>query len=157
MEDKENKGGKLLYKKLSKKVGGLQRSSPVDVYVGSRLRFKRMEVKLSQNALASKLGLTFQQVQKYEKGVNRIGSGRLYELSKILGVSISYFFENYELEDNVVKAMNGSVSGVNLTNDDIELERDVKNLIKNFCMIKSKVLRKSVIGLAKSLNVDGEV
>ena len=65
---------------------------PVDAYVGSRICARRRLLQLSQKQMAERLGVTFQQVQKYEKGVNRIGAGRLYSIAKILGVSISYFF-----------------------------------------------------------------
>ena len=65
----------------------------IDVHVGSRLRTRRIVVGMSQEKLGDQLGLTFQQVQKYEKGLNRIGASRLYAISRILGTSIQYFFE----------------------------------------------------------------
>ncbi len=67
--------------------------NPIDIYVGSRVRLRRMMVEMSQEKLADQLGLTFQQVQKYEKGTNRIGASRLYEISQILEVPVQYFFE----------------------------------------------------------------
>lgn len=67
--------------------------SAVDVHVGSRLRQRRTLLGLSQEKLSAALDLTFQQVQKYERGTNRIGAGRLYELSKALDVPVSYFFD----------------------------------------------------------------
>ena len=72
-------------------------SNPVDVYVGTRLKIRRLELGYSQNKIGEMTGITFQQVQKYEKGLNRIGSSRLYEFAKILKVPVSYFFEQYEL------------------------------------------------------------
>ena len=66
----------------------------IDVHVGSRLRTRRIVVGMSQEKLGDQLGLTFQQVQKYEKGLNRIGASRLYAISRILGTSIQYFFED---------------------------------------------------------------
>ena len=65
----------------------------IDAHVGSRLRARRMQVGLSQTAVAGHIGVTFSQVQKYEKGSNRIGAGRLYHLTAILSVSVPYFFE----------------------------------------------------------------
>ena len=65
----------------------------IDAHVGGRLRLRRLLVKMSQEDLANALGITFQQVQKYEKGSNRIGAGRLFEMAQILGVSVQYFFE----------------------------------------------------------------
>ena len=69
-------------------------SNPIDVHVGSRVRTRRQAVGMSQEKLGNALGLTFQQVQKYEKGVNRVGSSRLQQLSNILQVPIAYFFED---------------------------------------------------------------
>jgi transcriptional regulator with XRE-family HTH domain len=68
-------------------------SDPVDKHVGSRVRMRRLMLGLSQGKLADQLDLTFQQVQKYEKGTNRIGAGRLHQLSYILDVPVSFFFE----------------------------------------------------------------
>ena len=63
-----------------------------DVLVGSRVRVRRLELGLSQTALANELGVTFQQVQKYEKGTNRIGASRLHAMARVLGVPVTYFF-----------------------------------------------------------------
>ncbi|MGA1343906.1 MAG: helix-turn-helix domain-containing protein [Hyphomonas sp.] len=70
--------------------------SGIDRVVGQRIRWRRRELKLTQERLAELLELTFQQVQKYEKGVNRVSAGRLYEIAGVLGVPISYFFEGAE-------------------------------------------------------------
>lgn len=69
---------------------------PVDIYVGNRVRLRRMLLGLSQESLASRLGITFQQLQKYERGLNRISSSRLYDISKLLQVDIDYFFDGLE-------------------------------------------------------------
>ncbi len=66
---------------------------PIDVHVGNRIRERRLVQTMSQKELGRKLGVTFQQIQKYEKGINRIGAGRLFRLTFALGVSIAYFFE----------------------------------------------------------------
>lgn len=68
--------------------------NPIDVYVGSRVRMRRMLVGLSQEKLGERLGLTFQQVQKYEKGSNRVSASRLYQMAQILGVPVQFFFED---------------------------------------------------------------
>ena len=68
--------------------------NPIDIHVGMRLRLARAE--LSQTALADKVGVTFQQIQKYEKGTNRISASRLLQLARVLGVDVSYFFEGTE-------------------------------------------------------------
>lgn len=70
--------------------------SGIDRIVGQRLRWRRRELKLTQEQLGEKLGLTFQQVQKYEKGVNRISAGRLFEIAQALGITITYFYEGVD-------------------------------------------------------------
>lgn len=72
---------------------GSRRPNPIDVHVGSRVRLRRMLLGMSQEKLAEKLGLTFQQVQKYEKGANRIGASRLFDLARVLGVPVQFFYE----------------------------------------------------------------
>ena len=75
--------------------------NPIDVFVGSRVRLRRLMVGMSQEALADRLGVTFQQVQKYEKGATRVGAGRLLAIANYLGVPIGYFFETsmYDAQD----------------------------------------------------------
>lgn len=72
--------------------------NPIDVHVGRRVRMRRMLIGMSQTELATKLGITFQQIQKYEKGMNRIGASRLFQISQILGVPPSSFFSGLEGE-----------------------------------------------------------
>ena len=67
--------------------------NPIDVHVGSRMRIRRLELGISQGKLGDALGITFQQVQKYEKGTNRISASRLQHVSRILHVAVAYFFE----------------------------------------------------------------
>src|SRR6201997_5585917 len=68
--------------------------NPIDKHVGSRVRMRRMMLGMSQERLGDALGLTFQQVQKYERGVNRVGASRLFDISRVLDVPISFFFED---------------------------------------------------------------
>lgn len=70
------------------------RISPIDAHVGSRIRLRRTLMGMSQEKLGEALGLTFQQIQKYERGVNRVGASRLFDLSRVLEVPIAYFFDN---------------------------------------------------------------
>ena len=72
--------------------------NPIDVHVGNRIRLRRTLLGLSQEKLASLLGLTFQQVQKYEKGMNRVGASRLWDISKVLEAPISFFYEDMDKE-----------------------------------------------------------
>src|SRR3954471_8755620 len=73
-----------------------KKANPVDAHVGHRVRLRRMLIGMSQERLGELLGLTFQQVQKYEKGINRIGAGRLFEVAGILGVPIGFFYEDVD-------------------------------------------------------------
>src|SRR5262245_33618898 len=73
---------------------GSRRANPIDIHVGSRVRFRRMLLGMSQEKLGERLGLTFQQVQKYEKGINRIGASRLFDLAQVLGVSVQFFYDD---------------------------------------------------------------
>lgn len=81
-------------------MGRIAKSHPVDVHVGTRLRQRRSLLGISQTKLGESVGLTFQQVQKYERGSNRVSSSRLFEFAQILDVPVSYFFD--ELPHNVL-------------------------------------------------------
>jgi transcriptional regulator with XRE-family HTH domain len=70
-----------------------RRANPIDVHVGGRVRLRRMLLGMSQEKLGEHLGLTFQQIQKYEKGINRIGASRLFDLSQVLSVPVQFFYE----------------------------------------------------------------
>ncbi|MHA7870953.1 MAG: helix-turn-helix domain-containing protein [Hyphococcus sp.] len=88
---KAEKGARKASAKSRKREG----PHPVDQHVGSRVKLRRMILGMSQDALGKALGLTFQQIQKYEKGVNRIGASRLFELSELLDVPIQFFYDDY--------------------------------------------------------------
>src|ERR1700752_933156 len=72
--------------------------NPIDVHVGSRVRLRRTLLGMSQEKLGEAIGLTFQQVQKYERGANRVGASRLYDLSRVLDVPVSFFFDDISTE-----------------------------------------------------------
>ena len=126
-------------------------SNPVDVYVGTRLKIRRLELGLSQNKIGEMTGITFQQVQKYEKGSNRIGSSRLYEFAKILKVPVSYFFEQYELTFGDNGVLSDNRASFDDDKDNVS-EKEILTLIKNFSAIKDPNVRKSIISLAKTLS-----
>jgi transcriptional regulator with XRE-family HTH domain len=73
---------------------------PIDIYVGSRVRLRRKFLSLSQEDLADVIGLTFQQVQKYERGTNRISASKLYEISRALKVPVAYFYNGYDKRES---------------------------------------------------------
>lgn len=127
--------------------------NPIDKHVGSRVRMRRMMLNMSQEKLGDALGLTFQQVQKYEKGVNRIGAGRLYQVAHILGVPVSYFYEDVTGRE----AENGGPANDQDTQPVMEFlsSGEGLQLALAFMRIREGRVRKRVIDLVKSL-ADGD-
>lgn len=134
------------------------RPNPVDIHVGERLRLRRMLLGLSQEALARLLGLTFQQIQKYESGANRIGASRLYDLAHALGVSVDYFYD--EMTEQVRQA-----SPRHMVRLDLEPEvppilsvnsRETLDLIRTYYRINDPSVRRRVQELARSLGAQLE-
>lgn len=126
----------------------------VDAHVGVRLRRRRSMLGISQSKLADALELTFQQVQKYEKGQTRIGVGRLWDISKILGVPITYFFEN--LDGKVFSSASVPFSPVLAENkESIEADplarRDVRDLLRAYCSISNPQVAKDILRVIKDL------
>jgi len=104
---------------------------------------------MSQHELAKKLGLTFQQVQKYERGANRIGAGRLYKLSKILGVPITYFYSDLEDSEDAVSEMAALEDAMPPTPNN--MRREVLELLRSYYDINDENIRTSVRNFLKSL------
>ena len=123
------------------------RPRPVDAHVGGRLKLRRTLVGMSQEKLGEKVGLTFQQIQKYERGANRIGSSRLFEFSQILSVPVSYFFE--EMPDNVVA---GDFEAEIGTEADAVTRRETLELVRSYYRIQDPNVRKRIYELVKSVS-----
>ena len=127
-----------------------KQANPIDAQVGNRVRLRRMMMGMSQEKLGEMLGLTFQQVQKYEKGINRIGAGRLFEVSRILDVKIDYFYEGvsgqpeggFAESESSPPVMEFVTSGEGL------------QLSLAFMKIKDPKLRKRVLDLVKQMSAD---
>lgn len=134
----------------------LVRPRPVDAHVGARMRLRRTMLGMSQEKLAHALGLTFQQVQKYERGTNRVGSSRLYELSKILDVPIQFFFD--EMSREVDMTARDGTGAPALAHADVQeqtmMKRETLELVRAYYRIKSPRVRRKVYDLAKSLAGD---
>ncbi len=141
-------------KEAIKKTKGVPDS--VDVHVGNRLRLRRTLLGVSQEKLASAIGLTFQQIQKYEKGLNRISAGKLYQLSKVLDISVQYFY------DNITQASNNSKAGLADNpqdtfkyapdNDkDILEQKETHDLLKVYYSIEDENTRKDILKFIKSM------
>lgn len=119
---------------------------PVDVYVGSRVRMRRTLLGMSQDKLGKALGLTFQQVQKYERGANRIGSSRLYKLSQILEVPVSFFF------DEMPKEVTGMAeSGAQSFELGQLSRRETLELVRAYYKIQNPMVRKKLFDMVKAL------
>ena len=131
------------------------RPNPIDVHVGSRVRLRRTLLGMSQEKLGEALGLTFQQVQKYERGANRIGSGRLFHLSKVLDVPVSFFFDDLP-EGQGGAAPPASLSGMSETPvKSFEAEamsrRETLELVRAYYRISDAGVRKRVFELVKAV------
>ncbi len=112
---------------------------PTDVHVGGRVRMRRMLLGMSQTKLGDALGLTFQQIQKNETGINRIGSSRLYQLSHILDVPVAYFFEGLE-GDLLAESFNNVMS-----------KRETLELVKAYYRIPDSAVRDALRKMAKAM------
>jgi len=134
----------------------LVRPRPIDGHVGGRVKLRRMMLGLSQHALARSLGVTFQQLQKNERGTNRIASSRLFDLSLALDVPIQFFFD--EMPAEMAVTASGRSTGFARADaadaPDPLAKRETLELVRAFYRIKSPSVRQRVYGLAKALAGD---
>ena len=124
---------------------------PVDLHVGQRVRLRRIELGMSQEKLAAELGLTFQQVQKYERAANRISCSRLYHMSKVLGVDVPYFYEDYG-----EAGPSGFAEPAATFQSDPLQRRETAELFDAFYAIDDQKLRRRLLDLARTLAAGGE-
>jgi len=126
--------------------------NPIDKHVGSRVRMRRMMLSMSQEKLGDALGLTFQQVQKYEKGTNRIGASRLQQIAVILQVPVSFFFEG---APNAAGGAGGSGGMSEAPSpayvSDFLATSDGLSLTKSFMKIKNSKLRRRIVDLVEQI------
>lgn len=134
---------------------GSRRANPIDIHVGSRVRFRRMLLGMSQEKLGERLGLTFQQVQKYEKGINRIGASRLYDLAQVLGVPVQFFYEEAPIGEGRGDAANGQTGDPD-EHSIVEFlrSRDGLELNRAFVRIPDLKARRAIVDLVRSLAND---
>ena len=136
---------------------GSRRANPLDLHVGSRVRLQRMLLGMSQEKLGEQLGLTFQQIQKYEKGINRIGASRLYELARVLGVSVQFFYEDAPGTTGEYRSQQNSAAGglAERAADryvvDFLSSREGVELNKAFVKISDPKVRRSIVDLVRTL------
>ncbi len=138
----------------------MAKSHPVDAHVGTRMRQRRTLLGMSQTRLGDAVGLTFQQVQKYERGANRVGSSRLYEFAKALDVPVSYFFD--EMPGNVLagrpmaaRVKKGGGFGEAGTPFAVEkdplIKRETLQLVRAYYKIREPSVRKRIYELVKTM------
>jgi transcriptional regulator with XRE-family HTH domain len=128
--------------------------NPVDVHVGRRVRLRRTLLGLSQEKLATAIGLTFQQVQKYERGANRVGASRLFELSRVLDVPVSFFFDDMapELSGRGASKRGGLAEpGQGPCEPDTLAKRETLELVRAYYRITDPRVRKKLFDLVKGL------
>jgi transcriptional regulator with XRE-family HTH domain len=117
----------------------------VDIHVGGRVRMRRAALGMSQEKLGDALGLSFQQIQKYERGTNRVSASRLYEMSRVLAVPISYFFDGY--------SDSAGVNGEDATPyaSDTMSKRETLSLVRAYYGIREQAVRRRMLDLVKAL------
>ena len=128
--------------------------NPVDIHVGSRVRLRRTLLGMSQEKLGAALNLTFQQVQKYERGTNRIGSSRLYQLSRILDVPVSFFFDDMPVSGHGAPSGLSENSQEPFDHENLS-KRETLELVRAYYRIKDPDVRKRLFELIKA--VGGQV
>jgi transcriptional regulator with XRE-family HTH domain len=125
----------------------VKRPDPVDVEVGHRIRIERLARGLSQTALANQLGVTFQQVQKYEKGVNRVGAGRLTRIAEVLGTPVGTFFSGKEVLDSEQGKEAGAASPLKLLT-----VSGAFRLLRAYADIEDSNLRRAIVDLVDQIS-----
>ncbi len=130
--------------------------NPIDVHVGNRVRLRRTLLGLSQGKLGEALGLTFQQVQKYERGANRISASRLYDFGRILDVPISFFFD--DMSDDTKAAAPSMIANISPEDEQIAnmdsdpmVRRETLELARVYYRIENPKLRRQIYDLARAL------
>ncbi|MCQ8241903.1 helix-turn-helix domain-containing protein [Rhizosaccharibacter radicis] len=140
------------------------RPSPIDVHVGSRIRLRRTLLGMSQERLGDALGLTFQQVQKYERGANRVGASRLFDLSRVLDVPVSFFFDDlpngqgghHGSDQHGFHAVSGFAEaqegfGHAAGGEDIFGRKETVDLVRAYYRITEQPVRRRVLDLIKTM------
>jgi len=132
-----------------------KKPNPTDIYVGSRIRLRRNMLGMSQEALGEKLGITFQQIQKYEKGTNRVGASRLQAIASVLGAPVAFFFEGSPSE-NAVSGQGFAEDASSTFSLDFCSSAEGLQLNRAFSRIADVKVRRKIIDLVKVLAADEE-
>lgn len=132
---------------------GKSRRDPIDSHVGSRVRLRRTLLGMSQEKLGQAVGITFQQIQKYERGLNRIGSSRLFQFAQVLDVPVSFFFENLPpgAADSASPSRLAEPSAPPPVEDDNFSRRETLELVRAFYRISDRNTRRRIYELIKAV------
>ncbi len=130
---------------------GTKRPNSMDAHVGSRVRLRRMMMGMSQEKLGEQMGLTFQQIQKYERGINRVSASRLYELARVLGVTVQFFFEEVHLGQDTVAQPGFAEPQPEGAIIEFLGSRDGLELNRAFVRIRDPRVRRSIVDLVRAL------
>lgn len=131
-----------------------KKPNPIDIHVGSRIRLRRTMLGMSQEKLGESLGITFQQIQKYEKGTNRVGASRLQNISNILTVPVSFFFEDAPGEQPSSSGM-AEASSSNYVVDFLSSSEGLQ-LNRAFVKIGDPKVRRKIVDLVKALAAEAD-
>jgi transcriptional regulator with XRE-family HTH domain len=126
-------------------------ADPIDLAIGSRLRLRRLSMGFSQETLARALGITFQQIQKYERGTNRIFASRLFHLARVLRVPASYFFQGLSPEGEASPGTETAAPPAEESVQDLLGRSDTLKLIQAYNRISDPVVRRQIYALVKSV------
>ena len=132
-----------------------KKPNPIDIHVGSRIRLRRTMLGMSQEKLGESLGITFQQIQKYEKGTNRVGASRLQNISSILNAPVSFFFEDAPGENRASPAGMEEASSSNFVVDFLSSSEGLQ-LNRAFVKISDPKVRRRIVDLVKALAADAD-
>ncbi len=137
----------------SESRGGRPRPDAMDVHVGTRLRERRIRLGMSQEQLAESVGLSFQQIQKYERGVNRMGASRLFEMARALGVTLEFFYADGERSLAPSRPLHGlAEAGQEPFAELPQTQREAQELLDAFARIRDKQVRQRLLELVKTLS-----
>ena len=136
-------------------------ANEIDAHVGARLRLRRLLLGISQEKLGDALGLTFQQIQKYERGANRVGASRLYDMSRVLDVPVAYFFDDMPDETAAVMSTrlpNGSRAiGESPLGSDVLLNRETTELVRAYYSITDAEVRRRALDFLRTVSESGSI
>ena len=134
----------------------IKKPNPIDIHVGSRVRLRRMLLGMSQEKLGDQMSLTFQQIQKYEKGTNRIGASRLYQIAQILEVPVQFFFDDAPIPAGMSEKTGMGEPKMESFLYEFISTRDGLELIRAFVSIHDPKVRKRVVDLVRTLSDEDE-